>query len=104
MRTLGCAICDFNAPKWSDEATQRPGSTQNTDKSMGPAQRAPTANNKDTVAMMVFRIEPLGSIDATCPAAHVNSRKSVVKEFARINCVETNNYQASEDRPPRGRP
>src|ERR1039458_8330942 len=35
VRTLGCAICDFMEPKCSDEATQRPGSTQNTDRSMG---------------------------------------------------------------------
>ena len=35
MRTLGCAIWDFSAPKWSDEATHRPGSTQNTDRSIG---------------------------------------------------------------------
>ena len=35
MRTLGCAICDFMLPKCSLLATQRPGSTQKTDRSMG---------------------------------------------------------------------
>src|ERR1035438_8259785 len=29
-------MCDFIEPKCSDEATQRPGSTQNTDRSIGP--------------------------------------------------------------------